>query len=85
MLLQLFQKRILVSLVNACRLDFCHKNNPARYPDRRNQFLQLCKEEPFASALKLSVIGKFSPKKQICMWFVKFRLFGLLGVFLQAK
>ena len=78
----LFQKRILVSLVNACRLDFCHKDNPNSYTVRRGKFLCLCKQEPFASALKLKVICSFSIRKQICMWFVKFRCFRLLNFFL---
>lgn len=81
----LFRKRILVSLVNACRLDFCHKSNPASYAVRRKNFLALCKQEPFVSALKTDVIREFSFKKQICMWLVKFRLFGLLCIFLRAK
>ena len=80
----LFQKRILVSLVNACRLDFCHPQNPKSYTERYKAFLELRRQEPFKGALKWNIITKFSFKKQICMWFVKFRLFGLLNIFLKV-
>lgn len=79
----LYQKRILVSLVNACRLDFCHKSNPSSYAVRRKKFLQLCAQAPFSSALRAGVIRKFSFRKQICMWLVRFRCFGLLCFFLR--
>lgn len=79
----LYKKRILVSLVNACRLDFCHRNNPKTYKERRMHFYELRNMEPFKSALTNKVICKFSFKKQICMWFVKFKMFGLLCKFLK--
>lgn len=79
----LYQKRILVSLVNACRLDFCHKSNPAKYTMRRRRFLELRAKEPFCTTLNPPVIRSFSFRKQVCMWLVKFKCFGLLSVFLS--
>lgn len=81
----LYQKRILVSLVNSCILDFCHKKNPNSYAVRKKQFLKLCSEEPFCSALNTAVIRKFSFKKQVCMWLVKFKWFGLLTIMLRMR
>lgn len=74
----LYQKRILVSLVNICRLDICHRDNTLNYFERRKKFFQLCMQEPFKNALKVNIICRFSLKKQICMWLVKFRLFYIL-------
>ena len=79
----LYQKRILVSLINACKVDFCHKDNPLDYITRRKLFDDLCSKEPFNSAMKINIICRFSLKKQICMWFLKLRLFGLLCIFLN--
>ena len=81
----LVQKRILVSVVNACMLDFCHKKNPESYAVRKKQFLNLCVEEPFRSALKGNVICRFSFQKQVCMWLVKFRFFWLLTLLLRGR
>lgn len=80
----LYQKRILTSLVKACILDFCHKDNPNRYSVRKKSFRQMCEQEPFASALTATVIRSFSCRKQICMWLVKWRWFGLLNVLLRS-
>lgn len=82
---KLYQKRILVSLVNICRLDFCHVNNPDDYFTRRKGFLSLCSQEPFCAALNAVVIRQFSFKKQICMWLVKFKCFALLCLFLRNR
>lgn len=81
----LYQKRILVSLVNSCILDFCHKNNPNRYRERKKQFLKLKSEEPFCSAFTTTVIREFSFQKQVCMWLVKWNWFGLLTIILRMK
>ena len=81
----LYEKRVLVSLVNICKQDMCHKDNHSSYLTRRKEFLKLCSVEPFCSALSVKTICKFSAKKQICMWLVKFRLFSFLCFFLRRN
>lgn len=79
----LLNKRIMVSLVNCCILDFCHKKNPKSYKDRREDFMELKQLELFDNANKVSVIKSFSFKKQICMWLVKFNWFWAINLYLK--
>lgn len=79
----LMDKRKLVSLVNCCRLDFCHKDNPKSYKDRCKSFQELRQQDIFKEAINISVIKDFSFKKQICMWLVKFNWFWAINLYLR--
>lgn len=76
----LYQKRILVCLVRMCVLCYCHRDNPDSYRQRRAAFLKKRDSEPFRSALNLRTITSFSFQKQVCMWLIKLRMFGLLNL-----
>lgn len=80
----MYQKRILASLASACVLDFCHRDNPKPYRERRAEFLRLRDNEPYRSALNAKAIRSFSLQKQVCMWLLRFRLFGLLNFALRT-
>lgn len=79
----LIDKRVLVTLINCCILDFCHKDNPMSYTERKASFLRLKESEPFNSAITTKVIKSFSFKKQVCMWLVKFNWFWAINLYLR--
>ena len=65
-------------------LDYCNRQNPNPYRERKAAFLRRRDSEPFRSALSVKTVRSFSFRKQVCMWLLKLRLFGILNLLLRT-
>jgi glycosyltransferase involved in cell wall biosynthesis len=84
-LYELYQKRILVSLIKCCTLDLCHNDNPQQYKIRKKRFMELRNQEIFNNALRTDVIRRFSFKKQCVMYLLKMNKFWMLNLLIKIN
>lgn len=81
----LYNKRIVLTLVNFCLLDYCHPKNPQKYCQRRKMFLEKRKDIPFYSVYSKARIKDYGFLKGIFVLCVKYRLFFILNILTYLK
>lgn len=60
--------------------DFCHRDNPYKYGDRKVRFIKARNTEPFAKAFRYGKCRGFSMKEKVLFYCIKYRIFSLTEI-----
>ncbi len=81
---KVYAQRCIWTVGFCCILDYCHKDNPKPYMERRADFMQGCDSE-LGKIAEYAALQNFRLEKRILFWFVKKKWFFMVNLLCFMK
>lgn len=80
-----YNVRLVMSIMYYVTLDYCHKDNPQKYQERKADFIDVVNSKKYASAISNTSILAFPMKQRIVFILIKLKWFWGLELLCRVK
>lgn len=80
-----YQIRVIFHFFYCVATDFCHKDNPHNYRERKESFIQGREAMPFASGFENAKASQLSLKEKALFYCIKYRCFLIVDAMFKVK
>lgn len=82
---ELYYKGVYRSFMIDSMIDFCHKDNPKSYKQRKQEYLATLDSEPFRTAIRQIDVSDWPQKEQLLSFLIKHHMFGAICLLYWLK